>query len=40
MITEKLVARGDDVAALAESIGPAFGWALARRRGGGARPAA
>lgn len=40
VITEELVARGHDVADLAEIIGSAFGRGLARRREGGARPAA
>ncbi|WP_437993789.1 hypothetical protein [Sorangium sp. So ce145] len=39
-ITEELVARGHDVADLAEILGSAFSWKLARRREGGARPAA
>ncbi|WP_437552906.1 hypothetical protein WME97_16660 [Sorangium sp. So ce367] len=40
VITEEIVARGHDVADLAEIIGSAFSWGLARRREGGARPAA
>ncbi|WP_437986481.1 NAD-dependent epimerase/dehydratase family protein [Sorangium sp. So ce117] len=40
VITEEIVARGHDVADLAEIIGSAFRWGLARRREGGARPAA
>ncbi|WP_437872397.1 NAD-dependent epimerase/dehydratase family protein [Sorangium sp. So ce363] len=40
VIAEELVARGHDVADLAEILGSAFSWVLARRREGGARPAA
>ncbi|WP_437718015.1 hypothetical protein WMF45_17355 [Sorangium sp. So ce448] len=39
-ITEDLVARGHGASDLAEIIGPVFSGGLARRREGGARPAA